>query len=217
MKTPAAFKTVEVEGRFGIVFERVTGVTMLQVFRSRPWLVFRLAKGFAELHAAMHACQVSGLPSMQERLIEKIQTARPLPVHLQELALSALQRLPVGSQVCHGDFHPDNILMTEQGPVIIDWIDATAGHPLGDLARTALLTRYGALPPEMPLAWVITLVRDLFYRVYIRRYCQLTQTRIDDLNPWLGIVAAARLNEGIDEEEVNLLRIAQKAFSEGSS
>ena len=217
VKTPIAYDVVEVGGRFGLVYERVEGVTMLKMLRSRPWLVTRLGKMFAGLQAAMHACAAPDLPPMQERLAKKILAAQPLPEGLKQAALTALQGLPENNRVCHGDFHPDNILMTRQGPIVIDWIDASAGHPLGDAARTALLTRYGALPPEMPMAWLVKLLRNHFYQTYIRQYCELTRLRVDTLPQWLGVIAAARLSEEIKEEQENLLQITRNTFDTNSS
>jgi uncharacterized protein (TIGR02172 family) len=219
IKTPAVYDILEIENRLGLIYERVNSVTMLQVLRSRPWLATRLARQFAELQASMHACQAPDLPSMQVRLADKIRAARPLPADLQQAALSALQNLPEGDRVCHGDFHPDNILMTEQGPMVIDWIDATAGHPMGDVARTALLTRFGKLPPGMPapVALLIELLRSTFYRTYLKCYAKLAPFQTTDLSRWLGVVTAARLDEGIAEEESNLLRLTREAFPAGST
>jgi aminoglycoside phosphotransferase (APT) family kinase protein len=49
--------------------------------------------------------------------------------------LASLGELPNGNVICHGDFHPKNVLITTEGPVIIDWADATLGHPLADVDR----------------------------------------------------------------------------------
>lgn len=41
-----------------------------------------------------------------------------------------------GLAVLHLDLHPENILLTEQGPQVIDWTNAAAGDPEVDLAVT---------------------------------------------------------------------------------
>lgn len=61
--------------------------------------------------------------------------------------LAVLGEMPDDERLCHGNFHPDNVLMTLQGPVIIGWMDATRGSPLVDIARTSLLLSMGDLPP----------------------------------------------------------------------
>jgi thiamine kinase-like enzyme len=79
------------------------------------------------------------IPSQRQKLSNKIRHTKALPGHLQSKTLAALETMPDGDQVCHGDFHPGNILMTPQGEIIIDWIDASRGNPLADLARTTVL------------------------------------------------------------------------------
>jgi len=213
VNTPAVGEIVELEGRLGLVYQRVEARSMLGEITHRPWAAKRLAYQFAELQAAMHACAAPNLPPMRRRLEEKIRGASPLPENLRQAALAALAALPEGQSVCHGDFHPDNILMTSQGPMVIDWIDATSGHPLGDVARTALLTVHGALPPGNPMASLLNWLRSSFYRAYTRHYFSLSPYSADQVQAWLPVVAAARLDEGIGEEEHNLIRLVEQGLS----
>lgn len=209
--TPAVGEAViEREGRLGLVYQRVGGPTLVDELLRRPWKVSRLARQFGELQAAMHAAPAPSLPGMHDRLAEKINAASDLPADLRLAALRALEALPQDSKVCHGDFHPGNILLTSQGPMVIDWIDATAGHPLGDVARTTVLVMHGSLPPNPFLRLVVTLLRRGFYRAYTRRYFELSAHRFEQLHPWIGVVAAARLSEGIREETANLINLARR-------
>jgi aminoglycoside phosphotransferase (APT) family kinase protein len=41
--------------------------------------------------------------------------------------------------VLHLDLHPDNVLMSPRGPVVIDWSNATHGDPDVDIAMTWLI------------------------------------------------------------------------------
>jgi aminoglycoside phosphotransferase (APT) family kinase protein len=53
-----------------------------------------------------------------------------------------LHRLPpldTGQSQLHLDLHPDNVMLTEAGPVVIDWANATGGDPGYDLAMTWLI------------------------------------------------------------------------------
>jgi uncharacterized protein (TIGR02172 family) len=213
--TPAVGEIVQQDERWGLVYERVDATTMFRGLLSRPWTAKRLARQMAELHAAMHACAAPTLPPMHLRLIEKLREARPLPEDLRQAALGALEKLPQAQMVCHGDFHPENILMTNRGPMVIDWIDATAGHPMGDVARTKLLTLHGALPPGNPLAILITWMRRTFYQAYEERYFSLSPYSADEVAAWIPVIAAARLSEGINEEEQNLLRMAKTGLQAG--
>ncbi len=41
-----------------------------------------------------------------------------------------------GARLLHLDFHPDNVLLSRRGPVVIDWTNARAGEPGLDVALT---------------------------------------------------------------------------------
>jgi uncharacterized protein (TIGR02172 family) len=207
---PTVDGVVEVDGRRGVVYERVEGPSLLNTTTARPWTIFRSAHLMAELHARMHACHPAGLPAQRERLQNKIREAQPLPEVLKRAALKALAQLPDDSVLCHGDFHPDNIVVSTHGPVILDWTEATSGHPLADVARTTLMMRHAAVPSHVPGRHLIEAGRMLWYQLYLRRYCQLRSIASKHVGAWLLPVAAARLSEGIPEEEEPLLRLIKR-------
>jgi len=213
LPVPAPGEILTIEGRLGLVYERVDGPTMLHTFQKQPWRLAALARQFAELHVEMHGIINHEPPSQRERLRQKITEAKPLPEPLKQAVLHALASLPDGESLCHGDFHPDNIIMGAERPVVIDWIDVTSGNPLADFARTAILIRFGAPPPLNPLGLIIRWGRNGFYRTYHQRYFELTHANPEDVQAWIPVVAAARLSEGIKEEEKTLLSIVQNAFT----
>src|SRR5215208_6941645 len=56
LPVPAAYELVEVEGRTGIVFERIDGVSLLEAVQARPWALFGAIRQLADLHARIHRC-----------------------------------------------------------------------------------------------------------------------------------------------------------------
>jgi aminoglycoside phosphotransferase (APT) family kinase protein len=117
---------------------------MLDVMPARPWRLGAYARHFAELHAGLHAKSVPDLPRQRERVEARVRSA-PLEARWRDAALRLLDTLPDGDRLCHGDFHPANVILSGAGPVIIDWPDATSGNPLADVARTLTLIRFGPL------------------------------------------------------------------------
>ena len=50
-----------------------------------------------------------------------------------------LEGMPKHNKVCHGDFRPSNVIISEDGtPYVIDWSHATQGNASADAARTYL-------------------------------------------------------------------------------
>src|SRR5215210_4707672 len=86
--------------------------------------------------------------------------------------MATLEALPDGDRLCHGDFHPGNILLGDRGPAVIDWTGATRGDPAGDLARTRLLLQIGAVQEYMPalVRRMQAYGRGAFFRLYLRAY-----------------------------------------------
>jgi len=211
---PAVYGLLTEYGRTGIIFERVVGRSMLGVLIMQPWQTRALACALAELHAQMHACSAPELPSFNERLRRDIEAA-DLPEGARRAALTALTRLPEGGQLCHGDFHLDNVLLTANGAKVIDWVNATRGHPLADVARTHLLLTLGEPPPNVVLRLLIQLMRREFTAQYERRYFALRPNfTLAALRQWELPVLAARVAENVNGERPRLLARIQTTLTE---
>jgi uncharacterized protein (TIGR02172 family) len=211
--TPNALEIVTVEGRPGVVFERVNGQTMLERVLAEPERGIEMAHLLAEEHAALHARYGTALPSLKERLAHKISEADGLSNDLRARALQLLSKLPDGDALCHGDFHPSNLLLTERGPVIVDWVDAVRGHPIADVARTWVLICLSALPPDLSEAERegIESLRHVFWEAYRDRYRALHPFTDAELAAWIGPVAAGRLSEGRDaDEQIALIEAVER-------
>ena len=135
---------------------------------------------------------------------------------MKTAVLTHLEQLPPGSRLLHGDFHPDNILITATGPVIIDWIDAAQGDPLADVARTLIIISIGR-PAEEDEARKeqIRQMRELFVSIYLARYGECRPFISADLETWKLPVAAGRLSENISEIESDLLAFVKAAIRPG--
>ena len=205
----------EIDGRLGILYERIDGPSMLRELARRPWMIYPFAKAFAALHARIHSVPGEGLPRMRERLERAIDRAEGyLSEAVRRRIRSHLDALPEEERVCHGDFHPDNILLGGRGPIVIDWGPASAGHPLADVAWTVLLFRFADVPPGTPRAvrLISSLLRKLFLRIYLRTYFILTGRSREDLLSWLGPVAVLRLADDIPEERERLIKLINREF-----
>lgn len=210
--TPAVLETMMLNGRCGFIMERIVGESLLTLLQADLGKAEQYAQLLAELHANLHQFQSENLPAVHDWLARKINRAQPLTDVEKTAVLSHLQTLPPANTICHADFHLDNIILTENGPVIIDWCNANRGHPLSDVARTTLMLSKGGLPPEMPLQEqeLLKELRVQFTQHYLDHYFAQQPYTIEELAPWHLPVAAARLSEVIPEETEEVLRFVKE-------
>jgi thiamine kinase-like enzyme len=136
---PEVLELVTLADRHGLVLRKVPGPTLLQALVRSPGDASSLARRFAELHASIHACRASGLPEQRVLLERLIPKASDVEDALKRLALLSLQAASTEAVLCHGDFHPMNIILAPDGPVILDWYKASRGDPALDVARTLMV------------------------------------------------------------------------------
>ncbi|TVX94400.1 phosphotransferase family protein [Paenibacillus agilis] len=170
--TPKPLEMIEVEGRIGIVFQKVEGDTLLKQLASHPWRIGTLTRQLAELHVSIHQQKAPDALRQQKVVLrDSISHAPYLTDDEKEQVLLELDALPAGDSLCHGDFHPDNVLVGRE-TWIIDWMTGMSGSPAVDTARTVLLLRLGTLPEGMP-AWTraaIQVLRKVMLYIYLKQY-----------------------------------------------
>lgn len=213
---PVTYELVEMEGRYGIVFERIEGISLLAELQAKPWKLFAVARQLGELHAQIHDSRAPvELPAQRQQIKNAIEAANDMVEADKQAVQNYLMQLPDGESLCHGDFHPDNILLAARGPVIIDWLTGTRGHPLADVARTSLLFQTAGLPPGTPahIRLLIKISRSILHAIYLNRYLQLHPAKRQQIDQWRLPLIAARLREVEDyPQEEQLLLVWLKAM-----
>jgi len=199
---PKMYEIVEYQGRRGIIYERVNGVTLFE------WIFMDIsrfedgARWLGRLHAMLHKQpSLADLPNQWERLHWQLAHATQLSDSERNQLRQQLDALPNDNRICHGDFHPSNILIDGDRAVIIDWIDATSGSAMADIARTLLLIDSASHPSE---------ILNIFKSAYLEEYAK--QCPLDEglVRRWYLIMAGARLSEMLPTEELErLLKIVR--------
>ena len=195
--SPEAGEILEVDGRRGLIYERLEGVSILQDMNARPWTLWKHARSLAELQAGIHQKFIPGLPTYKDRLHYDISKSPQLTDALRTKAIALLDTLPDARNICHGDYHPGNVLLTRNGPVVIDWMTACSGSPWADVARTSLILSIGAKAAGKQIHPIIRMLIKLYHRTYLNRYHRLIPDTGNELKRWIPVIAAARLNEDI--------------------
>jgi serine/threonine protein kinase len=155
---PEVLDEVTVEGRFGIVLGRLDGPTLLQFYRSGAITFGQAGAILASLCLSVHKTppppDVALLRDWMDGLLRR--SGGAVPEHIATGILALIERLRPGDGLCHGDLHPDNVIMTADGPRIIDWTTAVRAPAVFDLAYChIILTEFApevADNPQRPRA-----------------------------------------------------------------
>ena len=115
-----------------IVMQRLEGRSMLDTLKARPWKARSIGRQLAELQRRIHAVPAGNL---------------------------ALPRLGEGDALLHFDLHPDNVMLTPEGPVVIDWSNVVIGDPVADVMFSWMIM-VTSVPDDVPL-----LLRPILRRV----------------------------------------------------
>lgn len=213
--SPAVFDIVDINGRKGVIFERIYGRSIYKNIEFEPWKVEYFAKEMARLQFKMHKCSTDKLPSQKEKLRIAINASSEILGDRGRKILDYLDRLPEDTRVCHGDLHFDNIIVSKNHLVPIDWNAAYRGNPLGDVARTGLVFSLPTMPPG---TWGIMIMQAGLTRwiplwVYLNEYCRLAKIKLQSIDAWILPVAAAKLKDQILGERVLLMNMVNKYIS----
>jgi aminoglycoside phosphotransferase (APT) family kinase protein len=149
----------------GLVLERIDGPTMASDSRHRPWLIRAHMRTLAELHKRLHEID----------------------------APEGLRAVGDGDTLLHLDFHPENVLLSPSGPVVIDWTNA----------------RRGSAPLDVAMTWIICATSGgAFGRMLVKPY--LAQFDLDEVRAYLPAAAERRLADShvTDEERAAVRRLA---------
>lgn len=195
---PKVGDIVTVDGRPGLILERIRGVTMMSRIDSDTARVESFARQLAETHVAISSIVADArLPEQSVVLHTKIARCEALTESGRQKALSSLAQMPHRNRLCHGDFHPGNVILSGDRPVVIDWIDASRGNPMADLARSSIL--FMGHIAITPCSSAVRCAMELFQSTYLDICMQEMNVDPDEYAMWLPIIAAARLGEGIPE------------------
>jgi uncharacterized protein (TIGR02172 family) len=214
LPVPKVYETVNLDERRGVVYERIEGPSLLNQLGSKPWRVTQIARLLANLHAQVHSVPgPPGLETQQEWATGGIPQTDKLPIALRDRVLELLHSMPAGDRLCHGDFHPGNIIATDRGPVIIDWMTASRGTDCGDVARTAVILEAAQAPEGTPLRWLLEWIRKSALATYLKTYFRLRPVDPRTFAAWRAIMAANFLADvSLPEEQAHLAAMVEAAI-----
>jgi Ser/Thr protein kinase RdoA (MazF antagonist) len=131
---PEVFGELTLDGRFGIVLQRLDGPTLLQLTRTGAVTFEQAGAIVAALAMSIHKTPPPEVLSLRDYMEDSLRfDDGKLPKHIATDVLALIDRLSPGDGLCHCDLSPGNVIMTAEGPKLVDWAGAMRGPAALDL------------------------------------------------------------------------------------
>ena len=190
VRVPKVLEVSVIDGKWAIVSEYIPGKTLAQLMEENPQEKDAYLEQFVDLQMEVHTHRAPLLNKLYDKMKRKIDETGLDATTRYELH-TRLDSTPHHNKVCHGDFNPSNIIMSENGPYILDWSHATQGNASADGARTYLLF------------WLNGDIDGA--KKYLNLFCKKSDTARQYVERWLPIVAASQSVKGKPQEREFLL------------
>lgn len=191
---PKILEVTKIDGKWAIISEYIEGTTLEELMKKHPEKEDEYLELFVNLQREVHSKKAPLLTKLTDKMMRKIAEADIDPSTRYDLHTS-LEGMHKHDKVCHGDFNPSNVIITDDGKAyILDWSHATQGNASADAARTYLVF---ALAGQQKLA-----------DKYLDLFCEKSGIGKQYVQKWLPIVAASQSVKGKPEERELLLKWA---------
>ncbi len=191
LNIPKILEVGMIDGKWAIVTEFIKGKTLSQLMEENPEKKGEYIELLVDIQMSVHEKTCPLLNKLKDKMNRKISESNLDATTRYELH-TRLEGMPKHKKVCHGDFNPSNIIISDDGvPYIIDWAHATQGNASADVARTYLLF---CLDGDMNGA-----------KFYLDTFCRKSDTAKQYVQKWMPIVAASQSVKGHEDEREFLL------------
>lgn len=188
-----AYELIYYNHRLGIIYDKIDGESLIEwLFRTEDYQ--GCASYMSALHKTILTHKAVGVPSYKVLLAEQISNRDNLPIQDKLYALHLLEHLPNGNVLCHGDFHPGNILLKNGKAVLIDYQDVCTGDEKYDIAQTLYLLEESNLPSEIVLDEInLAQLQELRHNL-AEIYLSNMGLQREELLNYLEVIRAAKSN-----------------------
>ena len=191
LNIPKINEVCKIDGKWAIVSDFIEGETLASLMEKNPGKENEYLELFVNLQISIQSKTAPLLNKLKDKMHRKISETTLDATTRYELHMR-LDAMPTHTKVCHGDYNPSNIIISNDGtPFVLDWSHATQGNASADVARTYLLFKLEK--------------KDALAEKYIRLFCKKTDTARQYVDQWLPIVAASQSVKGKAEEREFLL------------
>ena len=179
LNIPKILEVSIVDGKWAIVYEYIKGKSLAQLMKENPEKKEEYLELFVDLQIEIHKKTCPFLRKMKDEMNRTISDSELDATTRYDLH-TRLDSMPKHNKVCHGDFNPSNVIISEEDgkPYILDWSQVTQGNASADAACTYLLLQ---LEGDMELA-----------EKYLELFSEKSDITKRYVEKWIPIVAASQ-------------------------
>ena len=182
LNIPKVLEVTMIDGKWAIISEFIKGKTLAQLMAEDEDNKAKYIELLVDIQMSVHAKSAPQLNKLKDKMNRKISESELDATTRYDLH-TRLEGMPKHSKVCHGDFNPSNVIITDDGtPYVIDWSHATQGNASADVARTYLLF------------WLSGDIEGA--ELYLNTFCKKSDTAKQYVQKWMPIVAASQSVKG---------------------
>lgn len=195
--TPKYIKTIELNNKLAIIYERAYGRTLAEILIETTDKS-EVAANFARIHYEIHQCCIDELPSQHDMYKWRISKMSSYFKNEVKKMQDLFGSLSIESKLCHGDFHPLNILVDCGKYITLDWNGICSGNPLLDVAWSYLTLNSPSI--ELMYGQLMAKITTEFSNEYLKYYCSYSNVDKYDVLKYLPLAAIRRLYDNISCE-----------------
>lgn len=215
ISVPIIYEYIETEDLAAEVMQMITGNTMLEQLTRHPLTMAKDTRHFAAMHAQLLSIHANGeLHSITD--VFQYYTSQPplIDEKLIDFTSKLMKELPINDYLCHGDFHPGNILIQDDLRYIIDWTGAYQSDFISDIAHTYLLMTH---VPEIPgqshlLHATIGFMGSHIAKMYLKEMFKLKNIDPGAFSKWTVVMSFLRVYYGRPSERSVRISYLNKCY-----
>lgn len=188
LNIPALLEVTKIENRWALISEYIEGTTLEELMNEHPEKNDEYMELFVDTQLEILRQKSPLLSRVEDKMKRKISNAVNINETTKFDLLHRLEGMPTGDCVCHGDYNPSNIIISNDNKVfIIDWSHVTQGSPVFDVARTYLLFNMED--------------KNKMSEQYLDLFSQKSGISKKDILRCVPIVAASQMTKNKEEEQ----------------
>lgn len=188
---PVIHEISVIDGKWAITMDHIEGKTLYQLMKENPEKMESYINDMVDIQLQIHSKNAPLLSKLKDKMKRQIKSIECIDdVEKYEL-LTRLESMPKHTKLCHCNFTPMNVIISDKGTFIVDWVAARQGNASADVGKT-----YLKLCLEFPEA----------AEMYLDTFCKKSGTKKKYVQDWLPIVAATQLTCNKPEEKELLMK-----------